>query len=325
MAAVTYLCYAVLFTTSCCLFLVTRYFIVKIIDKRSICIITTDPRTIFPLFFLLYQIDTLFYAGLKIAYQDGQIIGRDTYVTVAGCLIPVLGQVGLVLYFFIVLKFLKSYMTMIPVARRERVEGRFALLIVLCSTMFPLCCIFGFMPVVGLIYPGHLRDFGMIFLVGIGLLAWLYGWLISSALRDVLIELKNHVDSYPQSSGELKVVLRRLTRAYYVLIANCLAVGLFAILFGTIETLRRQTIFMMVLASLNCPIASTLLVLTVAKMPAPKVSPTETALAYGTGKSGHWNLRAIPLNKLNSGNSRSGDSAQSGDSSGSTGIRIQEP
>ena len=286
-AVITYLCYAVLISTTLCTLMIIRYFIVRIIDKKSIFIITRDPRTIFPVFFLLYLIDTIFYTALKIAYEDRQIVGRDTYITVAGCLIPILGQIGLVFYFFIVIKFLKSYMTMMPDERRERVASRFALLVVMCCMILPLCCIFGFMPVIGLVYPQHWHTFGMIYLAGIGTNSWLYGLLTSSALRDVLIELKNHVASSPQSSGDLTVVLGRLSTAYYAIISNAFMVGLFAIMFGAYDYLMRRATFMLLLASLSCPIAATLLILTVSKIPVLRDSNVHAlSLSKNTWQSG---------------------------------------
>jgi hypothetical protein len=241
----------------------------------------------------LFLFDSIFYLVLKIIYEDKQIIGKDTYITIAGCFFPIFGQFGMVFYFLIIIKFLKSYITIMSSERRDRISSRFALLITICWMILPLSFIFGIMPVIGLQHPKHSHMLGMIFLIGIGTNAWLYGMLTSSALRDVLIELNKDINSFQQSSRDLKLVLLRLTIAYYAIIFNAFSVGFVAILFGVYEYLTRRFTFMIILSAFFCSITLTLMILTVSKIPIIKDNNEEGISCWKNQR----NSKIIPSNE----------------------------
>ena len=267
LTAIIVVSYIVICTTTLCTVMVVRYLIVRMIDRKTIFIVSRDPRSIFPIIFLLYMIDTLLYTGLKIQYQGRKIIGRDLFMTVVGCSLPTLALVGLVFYFFVVIKFLKSYIKIMPIGRRQRAANRFTMLVMACEIIPPLSAAAGMMPGVGLAYPQHLHIFARVYHIGIALNAWLYGILTASALGLVLFELKTHVESLHNAPDDLRVVLQRLTAAYHVISLNSFSVGLLSLLTGTSEYLLRRTTYFQLFDSLCCPIAITVLILTVSKIP----------------------------------------------------------
>ena len=285
LTAVVVLSYIVVCTTTLCAVMVIRYLVVRMIDRKSIFIVSRDPRSIFPIFFLLYLIFTLFYGGLKIQYQGLNIIGRDLFMTVVGCSAPCIAFVGAFFYFFVVIKFLRSYIKIAPLDRREGVVRRFALLVRVCEYIPPLSAGSCLMPGVGLAYHQYWHIFARVYHIGIALSAWLYGILTVSALRLVLFELKTHVETFPDTSHDLRVVMRRLTSAYYVIAINSFSVGFLSLTFASFEYLLRRTTYAILINSFSISIAATVLILTVSKIPTtPKVQDVYTVNTFSSMK-----------------------------------------
>ena len=264
-----------------------RYLIVRFIRKRSICGCKLDAKSfkleaksLFPVFFLAYMIDTTFYTVLKIVYQDGQIVGRDLAMTIVGSLLPIFAQVGLVFYSFVVMKFLKSYVTTMGNQKRVTLERKFNILSRLTSIIPLTSVVFSVMPLFGLPYPEHQYIFSKIFLIGTGANAWAYGILTGSALSSVLHELKSHV--FPQSSDDIRVVKWRLTFAFYVIVCNSFLIGAASTVFGLFDFLMELSTYKFLFDLLFCPVGATVLILTVSKI----------------SKEGKDGFSAITLNKV---------------------------
>ena len=266
-AAVTGLFYFVLFTNTVCMMMVARYLIVRLIGNRSLCSISLNPRSIFPVLFLAEMAVCSIFAITKIVYQDKQIVGRDLFITLIATLLPLCAQVGLVFYFFVVINCLKTYAIMMTDERRELLENRFAILSRICSMIPALSISFSIMPAVGLRYPRYSHSFAMIFHIGTGTTAWLYGIVAASAVRYLIIELQSHVDSFAQSSDDLQLVIKRLSGAYVVIIHNCFMTGFDSTIFGAYDYLLARSTYLFIVGIFGVPIGATVLMLTVSKLP----------------------------------------------------------
>ena len=253
-------------TNAACMLLTIRYLIVRCIEKRSLFIVRLDSKSIFPFFFLASQIVGTAICSLKILYKDQQIIGKGFTMTFLGAFLTLFAQWGLVIYFFVVIKCLKSYTAMMTVERSERVSRRFYILSRFCLMIPPTSFIYSIMPLVGLPYPRHQQIFASIFLIGDGINAWLYGILTTLSLRCLLKELKSHVESFSDGSNDIRQVLQRLTYAYYVIASMSFIIGASYVMFGSLDYLLVRSTYLFIFQQLTLPPASTVLILTVSRI-----------------------------------------------------------
>ena len=270
----------ILCSNAACMLLTIRYLLVRCIEKRSIFIVTLDPKSIFPFFFLASQIVGTALCSLKIIDKDQQIIGRDVVITFLGACLPLFAQWGLVIYFFVVIRCLKSYTTMMTAERSERVAKRFALFSRICLMIPPTSFAYSMIPLVGLPYPFYERTFAVIYLIGNGINAWLYGALTSLSLRFLLKELRCQVESFPKTSRDIKQVLQRLTYAYYVIVSMSFIIGASYVIFGSFSYLLVKSTYLFIFQQLTCPPSSTILILTVSR-----ISPANDRLNNFSRKS----------------------------------------
>lgn len=151
-----------------------RVFIYRSMSKTvSFC--STDPKSVFPIFFLLHGIGDFLFAVLKLHSQNRLIVGRDAPVTVVAAFLPIFCYCGLVLYYRVVMKFLKGYSCMMTPESRGKVERRFASLqskVLLIPLLAIVPCS---LPLVSMGRPQYLTVFGMAYLIGNGLLTICYG------------------------------------------------------------------------------------------------------------------------------------------------------
>ena len=258
--------YLTLSCNTACMLLIIRFFSVRCIEKKSLFIVTSDPKTIFPIFFIMCMIFITSISSLKIINKDQQIIGKDFTMTFLGAFLPLFAQYGLVTYFFVVIKCLKCYTAMMIVERCERVSSRFAILSRICWMILPTSFIYSIMLLIGLSYPHSERLFATIYLVGNGINAWLYGAVTSLSLRCLLNELKSHVESFPDNSDDIRQVVRRLTYAYNVIASMSFMIGASYVLFGSFNYLLVRSTYLFIFQQLTCPPSSTVLILTVSRM-----------------------------------------------------------
>jgi hypothetical protein len=246
--------------------MVLRYLIVRITDFQSFLKNKINSKSIFPILFLLDLITCSIFTILKLNYCDKKNIGDDLFMTIIGSLLPIFAQVGLVSYFSVVMNCLQSYTVMMTGERKEILSKHFSMLNKVCM-IIPLTCVgFSLLPVIGLQYPMYGSTFAVIYLIGNGLNAWVYGILTASALKHLLYELSNHVNTFSQSSDELKLVIKRLKSANIVVIHNCFNVGLSFIIFGASDFLLTKSTYLFIIHQICCPVGATVLILTVSKI-----------------------------------------------------------
>jgi hypothetical protein len=211
------------------------------------------------IFQILFAID-------KVLHQGRNVIGKSILVTVLGSILPIFAQVGLIVYFFVVLKFLKGYAGIMTDERRSEMYNRFAVLETSSKIIAGLSFTFSMMPTVGLIFPAYQRQFAMAYLIGDGCVAWIYGILTTSALHYLLTQLREHVTNFRQASAEMRLVLQRLTAAYYMIAVMSLTIGISFTIFGYFDSFLRKSTYLFIFQQIICPPCSTLLVLTVSRI-----------------------------------------------------------
>lgn len=269
-------------TTLICCAIISRYLIMKSLRDEKYCFAPSDPRTIFPWLLNLGSILQIIFSVGKVMSSNNLIIGRDIFPTILGSLLPPLAEIGLISYFFVVLKCLKSYIGIQPENRGSVLTDRFRLLGAASIVIAPIFAIFSFMPTVGLGFPEHRRDFAMLYFIGIGVIAWLCGIVTTTALRYLIGELKSHIKNFPQTLGDVKSVLWRITLAYYVLAVSIFLLGFSFIICGFSDVFLRKATYLILFQQLCCPPASTILILTVSRISqSNQISPFKPFTDFG--------------------------------------------
>lgn len=252
-----------------CNLLLLRYFIVRSLRKKRLFFLSTDPRSLFPLLFLLHGIGDFVFAVLKIAYNVQPIVGRDVSVTLLATCLPIFCFIGLVLYYDVILSFLRGYSRMMRAQSRQKVNKLFAKLKAF-ATWIPLIgllpCI---MPLIGLKYPEYTNIFGMLYLLGNGFLALLYGLLFNLALGFLLLELDvhlKHLESTGGDSNDIRFVSNRLHLAYRTGTIGFIIIGFSYIIFGSWQVLLQMSSYLFLCVQIVVHPTFTVLILTVSRI-----------------------------------------------------------
>jgi hypothetical protein len=263
----------VLFSSFCGIALISRFLVVRSVQKTTLCYISSDPKHIFPWIFLFQLWTQVAFAITKIMHRTDELVGKTLLASLFVEISVSLAFVGLVVYFFVILKFLRSFADMLVEERRIRVIEYFATLKILCGFIPILCLISSFMVVVGISYPDHQKTLALASLSADGFLTLLYGYLITSALKYLRRELVNHITVFPQTSDGVRLVLKRLTLAYYILIIMSFLMGISYFIFCTDYMLRKST-YLILWLHFSWPPVSTALILTVSQI-SHRVEPAE--------------------------------------------------
>ena len=221
---------------------------------------------VFPWIFHIGMILQIVFAVDKVLYQCSNVVGKSILLTVLGSVLPIFAQVGLIVYFFVVFKFLKGYAGIMTEERQCEVYRRFAVLETSSKIIAALSFTFSMMPTVGLIFPAYQREFAMAYLIGDGCVAWIYGLLTTSALHYLLTQLREHVNNFPQACSEMRLILQRLTAAYYMIAIMSIIIGFSFTTFGYYDSFLRKSTYMFIFQQIICPPCSTLLILTVSRI-----------------------------------------------------------
>ena len=253
-------------STFFCIALISRYLFIRSIEKKVICYISYEPKIMFPWVFLLQLWLQVVFSVIKLVYREKQTVGKNLLITVVAGTLSVLVFLGLVIYFLVVLKFLRGYTTVLTAERNQIITDRLKMLSIL-SMLIPVACFLSTaLLVIGLLYMEYQKIFIRCCLITYGVITLLYGFVTSSALRFVCIELTSHVKSFPQSSDEVRLVLKRLTLAYYMLVVMSSAMGNSYFFFCTTDFLLRKATYLLIWLHISWPPAATILILTVSRI-----------------------------------------------------------
>jgi hypothetical protein len=226
-------------------------------------------------FFLLHGIGDVTFAALKLS---SKVVGRDVSITLIAFFLPVFCYCGLLLYYSIIVKFLKGYSRMMAPESREKVEKRFALLLARSLIVPILSVVPCVMPLIGIAYPQFIMEFGRAYLIGNGLLALLYGIFYFLALGFLLQELSIHMGHTGGGSEDIRTVHSRLLLAYRVGSAALFTIGFSYCLFGSSRVLLRKSSYLFLVIQITTHPTFTILILTISRITHnnPKIVPDKT-------------------------------------------------
>lgn len=256
--------------------------------------ISWQPRMLFPWVFLVELSAQAIFSTIKLIYGEEHLVGRDMNITCLLASSVFLSFYGLILYFFVVLKFLKKYSTMIVKERRDKLESLYAFLRVVTSSMPPLAFLFSYISIFGIIFRSYQRVFAIVSLIGIGLLSLLYGWITTTALKNLRKELSSHISNFPQSSDDIKLVLKRLTIAYRILLVMPTLMGLSYFVF-CFDYMLRKSSYLIIWLHMSWPGVATIIVTTVSQIANNRPVSVKFTSSVGRRKVGIDNVKISSL------------------------------
>ena len=274
---------------------IAHYLILRSYEKKVYFYISWQPRLLFPWVFLVELSVQAMFSIIKLIYGEELLVGRDMNITCLLELSGVLSFYGLILYFFVVLKFLQTYTTMLVKERREKLESQYAFLKAVATFIPPLGFIFCYITVFGIIYPNFERQSTLASLIGVGFLALSYGWITTTALKNLRYELSSHISSFPQSSDDIRLVLKRLTSAYRIILVMSTLMGLSYFVF-CFDYMLRKSSYLLIWLHMSWPGVATILVTTVSQITNNRPPSVKFTSSGGRQKVGIYNaeLSTVP-------------------------------
>jgi hypothetical protein len=170
------------------------------------------------------------------------------------------GQFGLILYFFVILNFLRSCGGHVTENITIDMMTQHLASMAYCIPPGSFCCCF--IPYFYLVFPGFQNEFLSVYIIGNGLLALLFGFLITYAFRFVLKYLEDHISHFDQVSYEIRSIYNRLKRAYYICAIISAIVGIILVAFGSSSYLWKRSNYVFIFMRIVIPICGTILVKT---------------------------------------------------------------
>lgn len=259
--AYTFECFCVATCVASSLIISRAFIIPYFMGQVSYRTITKDKsKFLFPLVFFI-----------AIMFNLAEAIGNlliccDSYISLLiGPFFVFFGQFGFVLYFFMVLKFLKScngYISRNLIIETNKFDTMIYNLAFLAYLIPPVSFCFCLISLVGMPVTKYRSEFIKVFITGSGTLALISGLLITYAFRFVLIYLEEHTRNFDQTSDEIQIVYRRLRRNYYVCGLVSAAVGILFVSFGMSNYLWSRAYFMFQSIRIILPIFGTILTIT---------------------------------------------------------------
>jgi hypothetical protein len=134
--------------------------------QKTLWIFTSEAKSIFPLIALINKIGFFLFALIKLIYNDKQLVGKEIGISIVYALGCPLIFTSLIVYFFIVIKFLKSTTESMSSEIKEKVTKRFDLLATLVYFILPLTTVSTFLPLFGIGFHEYRNIFAKVMLIG---------------------------------------------------------------------------------------------------------------------------------------------------------------
>lgn len=263
--------YVCIVIPSICNILIVWHYISR--AKRKLTCFSWKYQSLFPLNYLLLGISSVIHGILKLSYPPAQqpLIGRDLSITLIAFSYAFNAFCGIVLYINLVLQFLiGNSETMISPESRERVTLRFSTLSFCSWFIIPLSFVFCIMPVIGLSYPLRARAFGITYLIGLAVILFISGLIVMNCLHYLLRELNIRIDGMNgQASDEIKIVVRRLNIAKFVVSGTIFVQGSTCLVFGSSNFLFHLLSYVILFNFTVGPPVALISVLTVSRISRP--------------------------------------------------------
>ena len=250
---------------------------------------TADAKCFFPFFFLLHGVGDFLFSVLKVSGRNRPLVGKDVSVTIVVVFLPIFCYCGLVLYYQVVMKFLKGYSCMMSPESRDKVDKRFAYLQSKSILIPPLSLVPCVMPLFSIPFPQYVAEFGKVYLVGNGILAASYGLLFYFAVGFLLKELFVYFKTSSMVADDILVVYRRLKLANRAGTLLFLTLGISYIIFGCStnpDLILKSSYLFLIIQILTHP-TLTILTLTVSHISHRKISNSEPVFSFAVVSEQH--------------------------------------
>lgn len=191
-------------------------------------------------------------------------------------------QFGVILYFFIVLKFLRGcngYISPSIVIDAKKFGNRICFLASMAFCIPPVSLCLCSLALIGIQVAQYQESFIKIYVIGSGILALMYGLLITYAFRFVLKYLEEHIVNFEQSSIEIQSVYKRLKRAYHVCGSISALVGTLCLSFGLSDYLWNRSHYVFTCIRIILPLCGTVLIIE----PSRTIKRHTVTTGYGQG------------------------------------------
>ena len=252
---------------SICNFLILKHILVRLLDRQVLfSTICNQPRSILPFIFLIHGIGDTTFCLLKLLSKETPLVGTDVLITIIAFICPSAMFLGLVLYYIVIINFLKSYACMMSAESKEKVEQRFLKLLVSSYAIPIFMFIFAISPCIGLNYPIYERIFAKIYLIGIGIISGYYGALYGLAFCFLINEIEIHTLSSSDIGVDLLLVLRRLKLAYYAGTSLFAMVMVSHFLCGCWDFLTNKSSYVLLIIQILSQLVVTTLILTISRI-----------------------------------------------------------
>lgn len=234
-----------------------RYLIIQCYKRRTIFIFTAKAKSLFPLFFLLFDATGIFVVSLKLT---GSNIGRDILITVFMSVQNTFLFTGLVLYYFVVMNFLQMNMrgmVLIPGTVMGKIEKKLTELGLYAWAIPPLFVFFSLFPLFGLLIPEHQGIFWMGYFIGTGITSVIFSTVINFASGAFLTEISSHMSAVEGTSAEsddIKNIYRKIKLSGTGVAPIGLVIGLLTLSFGCSNLLLRVSTYFLMGAQIQVPL-----------------------------------------------------------------------
>ena len=219
-----------------------------------------------PFFFLLHGIGDTTFCILKLQPKNIPLVGKDVLLTIIAFICPMSMFSGLVLYYMVIINFLKSYSCMMSAESKVKVEQRFLKLLISSYAIPIFLFLFAISPCIGLSYPIYAKIFARIYLIGIGLISGYYGALYGLAFCFLVREIEIHVSSSKDIGEDILLVLRRLKIAYYAGTSLFAMVMVSHLLCGCYDNLTTKSSYVLLIIQILSQLVVTTLILTISRI-----------------------------------------------------------
>lgn len=209
---------------------------------------------------------------------------------------------GLVIYYQVILAFLKGFSKMMTPAGKDRLNKKFSLLNICSLLIIPLSVPISLTGSISVKYPEHTRIFAKFNIIGIGCMTFIYGVLFMKALGYLLSELSSALkddNGIIKDNADLQIVSKRLNRAYYIGGGLILAGSSNMIIFGSYDFLLRKVSYLLLFVRIIGIEIFFILIVTISKIsPLRNTKIIPSAITVSSSSKKPMTLIFKPINPL---------------------------
>jgi hypothetical protein len=254
----------------------------------------------------LYPLTFLIGIIFDLAICIGNLMCKErlsgtTPSTMFGPFFVFFSQFGLILYFFVILKFLRSCGGYGSENNTVDMMTQLLASMAYCIPPASFCCCF--IVSFGIHYPRFQNEFIKVYIVGGGLLALLFGSLITYAFRFVLIYLDDHISNFDQVSYEIQSIYKRLKHAYYICGSISAIVGIACVSFGASSYLWNRSNYLFIFMRKVLPICATVLVI-ITHSPVTEINRSISSTVFLPGDGLEIVLEQTPILEISTKSNR---------------------